>query len=172
VIESVQIATNRYAPNGAQAINMYSVDGGDNLTFGQLLAAVCIRAGANMEAQSINKMNYMNKNVEVLGTASEYLSQLATNTVTNWATVRDFLRNKLGMSSTDAPDSLNTSYEGRFKVINAMKTTMETLTRQAQEDMIDVQSLINQRDVAYTTGTSLIKETGGSSMNIAQILAL
>ncbi len=170
MIEAVQIATNRYAPDGAQAINMYSINGGENLTLGQLMAAVCIGAGANMEAQSINKMNYMNTNVELLDQASGILSQLATNSVSNWTTSRDFLRNSLGMSSTDVPDNLDTSYNGRFKVINAMKVKLEELTRQAQEDMIDLQSLINKRDIAFSTGTSLIKSTGGSSNNISMNL--
>ncbi|MBQ6470775.1 MAG: hypothetical protein IJJ33_02215 [Victivallales bacterium] len=170
MILSVQVSTNRYAPPGAQAVNMYSMDGGEKLTLGQLMAAVCIRAGMNKEAQSVNKMNIMNNNVEDLKTASEYLDQLATNSVSNWATVRDFLRNTLGMTSAEVPDSLDTSYSGRFKVINAMKNHMEALTRQAQEDMIDVQSLISQRDVAFTTGSSLVKSTGGSSNNIASNL--
>ncbi|MBQ9368381.1 MAG: hypothetical protein IJT83_11410 [Victivallales bacterium] len=167
MIESVQIATNRYAPPGAQAVNMYRVDGGGMLTLGQLMGAVCIRAGMNKEAQSVNKMNSMNNNVEDLKTAAEYLDQIANNSVSNWTTVRDFLRNTLGMTSAEAPDSLDTSYNGRFKVINAMKNHLEVLTRQAQEDMIDVQSLISQRDVAFTTGTSLVKSTGGSQNNIA-----
>ena len=170
MIESVQIATNRYAPPGAQAVNMYRVDGGGMLTLGQLMGAVCIRAGMNMEAQSVNKMNIMNNNVEDLKTAAEYLDQIATNSVSNWTTVRDFLRNTLGMTSAEAPDSLDTSYNGRFKVINAMKKHLEALTRQAQEDMIDVQSLISRRDVAFTTGTSLVKSTGGSQNNIASNL--
>ena len=170
MIQAVQIATNRYAPPGAQAINMYSVGGGEKLTLGQLMAAVCIRAGMNREAQSVNKMNVMNNNVENLKTAAEYLDQLATNTVTNWPTVRDFLRGTIGMTSTEAPDSLDTSYKGRLKVINAMKNRLDALTRQAQEDMIDVQSLINQRDIAFTTGTSLVKSAGGSSNIIASNL--
>ena len=170
MIQAVQIATNRYAPPGAQAINMYSVDGGEKLTLGQLMAAVCIRAAMNREAQSVNKMNVMNNNVENLKTAAKYLDQLATNTVSNWPTVRDFLRNTLGMTSAEVPDSLNTSYKARFKVINAMKNLLDALTRQAQEDMIDVQSLINQRDIAFTTGTSLVKSTGGSSNIMASNL--
>ena len=43
MIEEVQIATNRYAPPGAQAINMYLIDG-EQLTLGQLTIAVCIKA--------------------------------------------------------------------------------------------------------------------------------
>ena len=170
MIEAVQIATNRYAPDGAQAINMYSINGGENLTLGQLMAAVCIGAGANMEAQSVNKMNRMNNNVEHLKTAAEYLGQLATDSVSDWATVRNFLRGTLGMTSTEAPDTLDTSYNGRFKVINALKNHLEALTRQAQEDMIDVQSLISRRDVCMTTGSSLVKSTGGSQNNTASTL--
>ena len=170
MIQSVQISTNRYAPPGSQAVNMYKVDGGEQLTLGQLMAAVCIRAGANMEAQSVNKMNRMNNNVEHLKTAAEYLGQLATNTVSDWATVRNFLRGTLGMTSAEAPDTLDTSYNGRFKVINALKNHLEALTRQAQEDMIDVQSLISRRDVCMTTGSSLVKSTGGSQNNTASTL--
>ena len=170
MIESVQISVNRYAPPGAQAINMYSIDGGEKLTLGQLMSAVCIHAGVVKEAQSVIKINVMNNNVEDLKTASEYLDQLANNTVSNWATVRDFLRNRVGLTSTEAPDSLDTSYSGRFKVINAMKNHMEALTRQAQEDMIDVQSLISRRDVCMTTGSSLVKSTGGSQNNTASTL--
>ncbi len=170
MIQAVQISTNRYAPPGAQAVNMYSIDGGESLTLGQLMAAVCIRAGAVKEAQSVSKMNTMNNNVADLKTAAEYLDQLATNTVSDWATVRNFLRGTLGMTSTEAPDNLDTSYNGRFKVINAMKNHIEALTRQAQEDMIDVQSLVNQRDVAFTTGSSLNKELGTSQNNTASVL--
>ena len=170
MIASVQISINRYAPPGAAAVNMYAVDGGEQLTLAQLMAAVCIRAGANMEAQSVNKMNRMNNNVEHLKTAAEYLGQLATNSVSDWATVRNFLRGTLGMTSAEAPDTLDTSYNGRFKVINALKNHLEALTRQAQEDMIDVQSLISRRDVCMTTGSSLVKSTGGSQNNTASTL--
>ena len=55
MIEEVQIATNRYAPPGAQAINMYLIDG-EQLTLGQLTIAVCIKAGANMEAQNVSRI--------------------------------------------------------------------------------------------------------------------
>ncbi|MBO4345680.1 MAG: hypothetical protein J5833_07985 [Victivallales bacterium] len=165
MIESVQIATNRYAPDGAQAINMYRMDG-EPLTIGQLIAAVCIKAGANMEAQTILKVNTMNGNTETIKTASDYLQQLADGTVSNWNTVKSFLTNTLGVAASDLPDNVS-SYANRMKAINAMKVKLEALTRQAQEDMIDVQSLINKRDVAYSTCTSLVKETGSSSNNIA-----
>ena len=180
MIEAVQIATNRYAPDGAQAINMYNLDG-EQLTLGQLYAAICIQAGACMEAQTVIKVNGMNANTEVLKTASGYLQRLAEDSISSseWPDIRSWLINVLGVSS-EIPTSLNdsvmgvplpyTSYAKRFQVINAMKTKLEVLTRQAQEDMIDVQSMINKRDIAFTTGTSLIKALGTSQNNIASVL--
>ncbi len=165
MIEAVQIATNRYAPDGAQAINMYRIDG-EQLTLGQLMAAVCIKAGTSMEAQTILKVNSMNGNTDVLNTASEYLKQLAENNVSNWANVKLFIINTLGVPSSGLPDNI-ASFNDRLKAINAMKVKMELLTRKAQEDMIDVQSMINKRDVAFTTGTNVVKELGNSSNNIA-----
>ena len=174
MIEAVQIATNRYAPNGAQAINMYSMDGGDDLTLGQLIAAVCIKAGANMEAQSITRMNAMNGNTEIINTASGYVSELANGNSSNWPTIRNYMINTMGISASDIPSATmpdnGLSYNDRMKAINAMKIKLEALTRQAQEDMIELQSLINKRDVAYTTSTNLMRELGTSNNNIAQVL--
>ena len=168
MIEPVQIATNRYAPDGAQGIYMYAMDG-EQLTLGQLVAAVCIKTGLSMEMRSVLKVNAMNGHTETINTASEYLQQLAENRVSDWATVKSYLISTLGVSASDLPDNLS-SYTQRFKAINAMKVKMEALTRQAQEDMIDLQSMINKRDVAYSTGTSVVKELGSSSNNIASVL--
>ena len=169
MIEAVQIATNKYAPNSAQAINMYSMDGGDDLTLGQLIAAVCIKAGANMEAQSITRMNAMNGNTEIINTASGYVSELANGDKSHWSTIRNYMINTMGISSSEIPSTVDT-YNDRMKAINAMKIKLEALTRQAQEDMIELQSLINKRDVAYTTSTNLMRELGTSNNNIAQVL--
>lgn len=168
MIEPVQIATNRYAPDDVQAINMYKMDG-EQLTLGQLVAAVCIKAGTNMEMQSIIKANAMNGNTEIINTASEYLKQLAENSVSDWTTVKSYLISTLGISSSDLPGDVK-SYNNRIKAINAMKVKMEALTRQAQEDMIDLQSLISKRDVAYSTSTSIVSELGSSINNIASTL--
>ena len=168
MIDPVQIATNRYAPDGAQGIYMYAMDG-EQLTLGQLVAAVCIKTGICMETRSILKVNTMNSNTEIINTASEYLQQLAENRVSDWATIKSYLINTLEVPSSGLPDNVST-YTKRFQAINAMKTKMEALTRQAQEDMIDLQSMINKRDVAYSTGTSVVKELGSSSNNIASIL--
>ena len=167
MIEPVQIAINQYAPNGAQAINMYLMDG-ERLALGQLVAAVCIKSGINCEVQSIMRANAMNSNTETIKTASDYLKRLAENTISSseWPGVRSWLITELEIPSSGLPTSLS-SYERRFQAIDAMKSKMEAMTRKAQEDMIELQSLINKRDVAYTTGASVISELGSSQNNIA-----
>jgi len=169
MIEAVQISTNRYAPDEAQAVNMYRMDDGELLTLGQLMAAVCIKAGACMESQTIAKVNSMDGNTMLINIASGYLKELAEDKVSNWGTTRNWLINTLGVSANLLPSTIFT-YADRFKAISAMKVKLEALTRQAQEDMIDVQSMTNKRDVAFSTGTSLIKELGASQNNTASVL--
>ena len=170
MIENVQIAVNRYALEGAEAINMYSMDGDDPLTFGQIMAAVCIRSGANREARSVIKMNMMNPNVEKIETTSNYMSEIASDHVTSgWDNIKNYLVNTLGIDSSVLPGDVK-SYDNRNKAIKAMKEKLEELTRQAQEDMIDLQSLVNERDNCYTTGTNLIKSAGQSALRVASNL--
>ena len=50
-IDVQQIGTNRYAPAGADAVRLYSTNGSEGLTLAQLVAAVCIRRSAHLEAR-------------------------------------------------------------------------------------------------------------------------
>lgn len=167
MIDAVTIATNRYAPDGAQAICMYSMDGGENLTLGQLMAAVCIKAGAGLEAQSVFMMNKLNRNNSTLEQASGYLEQLCSGPVSDsdWTTMKNFFTGTLGI--TDALPNQANSYNDRLTAAKALRVKLEELTRESQEDMIDVQSLINRRDVAFTTATNLISALGSTKNNTA-----
>lgn len=170
MIEPVKIADNRYAPDGATAVNMYTLNGGEAYTLGQLVAALCIKTGAIMERQSVTRMNYMNKDVALLEKGAEYTSLIAKNPASaNWSEIRSFMINDLGISPSALPDSLN-SYDKRVQAINAMNQELEKLTRLTQENMIEIQSLVSGRDVAYTTSTNIIRELGASSANIAKLL--
>lgn len=168
MIEAVAIAENRYAPTGMKAINMYSMDGGENLTLGQLMAAVCIKAGANFEARSVSKLNKLSQENDTLKTASEHMETLSKGTVsdTDWTNMKNFLTGTLGISSSELPDKADT-YAKRMQAAKVLKVKLESLSRQSQEDMIDVQSLINMRDVAYSTSSNLISSLGSSKNNIA-----
>ena len=163
-IEANMIAVNRYAPEGSKAINLYSTSTAENLTVGQLVSAICIRTACALEEQSVNKMNLMNANTETLDQASAYLQQIAESTLTDWTSAKDYLESTLGV--TGLPDDLST-YNRRMQAINAIKEKLEGMTQQAQEDMIDLQTLINRRDLSYNTSSNIVKTMGNSKMNAA-----
>ena len=163
-IEANQIALNRYAPAGSQAINLYATETASGLTIGQLVAAVCIRTAGALEEQSVNKMNMMSVGTEKLEKASSYMQQIAEETLSDWASAKSYLADTVGVSGL--PDALST-YEKRMQAVNAIKERLEVLTQQAQEDMIDMQTLINRRDMTFNTSSNIVKAIGNSKMNAA-----
>lgn len=167
-IESNQIAVNRYATEGSQSINLYSTGTAEDLTLGQLVAAVCIRTAGALEEQSVNKMNIMNIGVEQLDKASVYMQQVADESMSDWAAAKAYLSGTVGVSGL--PDDLS-SYEKRMQAVNAIKERLDALTQQAQEDMIDMQTLINRRDMTFNTSSNIIKALGNSKMNAAAKMA-
>ena len=64
------------------------------------------------------------------------------------------------------PDSLD-SYERRMQAIAAIKERLVAMTQQAQEDMIDMQTLINRRDMTFNTSSNIVKAIGNSKLNTA-----
>ena len=158
------IAVNRYAPEGSQAINLYSTETARDLTLGQLVAAVCIRTAGALEEQSVNKMNMMSIGTEILDKASSYMQQIAEETLSDWATAKSYLADTVGV--TGLPDNIST-YEKRMQAVNAIKERLEVLTQQAQEDMIDLQTLINRRDMTFNTSSNIVKAIGNSKLNAA-----
>ena len=163
-IEANQIAVNRYAPSGSKAINLYSTETAENLTVDQLVAAVCIRAAGALEEQSVNKMNMMSIDTAMLEKTSSYMQQIAEETLSDWATAKSYLEGTVGISGL--PDDL-TSFERRMQAIDAIKEHLDAMTQQAQEDMIDLQTLINRRDMTYNTSSNIVKSIGNSKLNAA-----
>lgn len=168
MIEAITIATNRYAPDGAQDICMFTMDGGEKLTLGQLMAAVCIKAGASLEAQSVSMMNKLNAGNVLLDQASGYMETLSNGAVddSEWSIMKDFFVNELAITD-ELPEHVQ-SYNDRFKALAALKSKMEKLTRQSQEDLIEVQSLLSRRDVTFSTSTNLVSALGATKNNTAK----
>ena len=156
-----QIATNRYAPSGADAVNLYStgLEGGSHLTLGQLVIAVSMRSAAEYEAQGVVKMNRMAGGSETLEKAARYMEEIADETA-DWATVKSFCQSELGIAD-ELPDAIDT-YAKRMSAITALKTKANALTQQQQTDMIDLQTLVNRRDVAYSASSNIIRALGSS----------
>ena len=158
-IETISINPN--APDGADAVNLYStgMEGGSGLTLGQLVIAVSMRTAAAYESQSVLKMNMMTSGADKLKTAAEYMEAIANETG-NWAEIKSFIQNTLG-STASLPDELD-SYEKRMTAINALKSEVDSLTQSEQTDMIDLQTLVNRRDVAYSTSSNIVRALGRS----------
>ena len=165
-IESIQIATNRYAPAGSEAIRMYDTGTSGLLALGQLVQAVCIRSAAAYEAQSVNKMNAMTAGSVKLDDASAWLTKIVQNSA-DWPAAKAFLTGTMGIDQSALPADL-TSYDRRMQAANALKSKMETLTQSQQEDMIDLQTLVNRRDVAFSTSSNVVRALGTSTMDNAQ----
>ena len=165
-IESIQIATNRYAPAGSEQVLMYDTGASGPLTLGQLVQAVCIRSAAVVEAQSVTKMNTMTAGSLQLETASTYLSQIVQETA-DWPAVKAYLTGTLGIPAQELPDNLST-YDKRIQAANALKAKVDALTQDQQENMIDLQTLVNRRDNAYSTSSNIVRSLATSSADNAQ----
>ena len=154
-----QIATNRYAPAGADAISLYGTELADGLTLGQLVIAVSMRSAAEYEAQSVVKMNRMAGGSEKLGKLAAFMAEIAGGDG-DWATIKEYCKNELGITD-ELPDAIDT-YAKRMSAISALKAKANALTQQQQTEMIDLQTLVNRRDVAYSASSNIIRALGAS----------
>lgn len=154
------IAINRNAPSGSSEIRLYSngLEGGSGLTVAQLAIAVSIRSAAAYENQSVLKMNVMTSGAGKLEIAAECMYDLANETG-EWADTKAILQNELGI--TDLPDSVDT-YKKRLNVISQIKAKVDALTQTQQENMIDLQTLVNRRDVAFSCSSNIVRALGSS----------
>ena len=161
-ISAETIAVNRYAPQGSEAINLYSngLEGGSHLTLGQLVIAVSMRSAAAYEAQSVTKMNGMTADSDVLEQAAKYMDEIVNGT-DNWPEIKQFLIDKLGVDEDDLPADVDT-YKKRMEAIDAMKVKVDQLAQNQQTDMIDMQSLVNRRDTAYSASSNMVRSLGKS----------
>lgn len=167
-IEAVQIGVNRNAAVSSGAINLYNTDTAENLTLGQLMGAVCLRAGSLYEAEGVAKMNAMTSGTDKLEYLSSCMEKIAREEVADWTSLKAELENAYGLLSL--PDALD-SYDKRMEAMSIIKEKLENMTQTAQEDMIDLQTLVNRRDVAYTTATNVVKSIQKSMGNMASQFA-
>lgn len=154
-ISTVEIGTNRYAPAGSEAINLYSTESAPQLTLGQLMIAVCMASAAAYEEQSVLKMNSMTAGSVKLQDSASWLGKIADGSA-DWGQAKDFLVNTMGISSDSLPDNLD-SYDKRMQAASALKSVMDNLTQTQQQAMVDLQSMVNRRDVAHSTASNVVR---------------
>ena len=162
MIEIEQISTNRYAPNGSNAVNLYStgVEGGSGLTLAKLSIAVCLTAAAAYEGQSVVKMNTMTAGSVKLDAAADWLAKVADGTA-DWSQAKAFATGELGIEEKELPDGIDT-YAKRMAAATAFKKQMDVLVQQQQRDVVDLQTMVNRRDVAYSTSSNIVNALGHS----------
>ena len=179
-IEFQQIGTNRYAPAGANAVCLYGTNGADGLTFAQLVAAVCIRRCAHLETRAVGRMNKMTQNNTYMDALASVCKQLAAdaelNAVANipdsyemrkaerGCSIYEFLSLECGLDVTFASPL---TYKQRMDVIGKVKTAMDSANTTSQEDVIELQSMVNWRDVTYNASSGIIARYGNTEANIA-----
>lgn len=161
------ISVNRYAPRGSEAVNLYSngTEDGSHLTIGQLVIAVAMRSAAAYEAQSVTKMNTMSADTDVLEKAAGYMDEIVNGTG-DWSTIKQFLIDELGVDEESLPDDIDT-YTKRMEAIDALKMKVDELTQNQQTDMIDMQTLVNRRDTAYSASSNMVRTLGKSMNDVA-----
>ena len=154
------IAVNRYAPQGADAISLYSNGSAEGLTLAQLAISVCLQAASAYEGQSVVKMNILTNGSVKLDGAAQWMEKIANGSA-DWAQAKAYITSELGISDAALPDAINT-YDKRMAAVKAVKEKIDALTQQQQRDMIDMQTLVNRRDVAYSTSSNVVRTLGAS----------
>jgi hypothetical protein len=154
------IALNRYAPQGADAISLYSNGSAEGLTLAQLAISVCLQAASAYEGQSVVKMNILTRGAVKLDGAAQWMEKIANGSA-DWAQAKAYITSELGISDAALPDAINT-YDKRMAAVKAVKEKIDALTQQQQRDMIDMQTLVNRRDVAYSTSSNVVRTLGAS----------
>jgi len=163
------IAVNRYAPKGSEEIHLYSngLEGGSHLTLGQICIAVSMRSAAEYEAQSVIKMNRMASGSEKLSKAAEYMAVVADDNVDDWAQLKAQIVGELGIPAESLPDDIST-YKKRMAAVQAFKAKVDSLTQTQQTEMIDLQTLVNRRDVAFAASSNIVRALGTSMSGNAE----
>lgn len=159
---------------GTSGAKLYNYAGLEQLTLGQLANAICVHVGVALEDQSVNKMNIITLNARRLKAAAKVLETLVAGEANyetkldlpgyEGMTYGDFLRDVMKLStglSGQLPTEV-TTYDQRMQVYTALKEKVTADATASQQDMIDLQTYMSRRDVAYSTASNLIRATGAT----------
>ena len=160
------IGTNRYAPEGADAITLFDYNGAEGLTIGQLLNAICIRRGVYQEKQAVLVMNRLSVETEKLSHLAEITDRIL-EAKGDWnAADFDFLTKDLEIAAKDLPDRLDT-YQKRMKAFELARQKLQEINGSVERISIQLQSAISRRDVIYSIATMTVQHLGKSMVQTA-----
>lgn len=174
IIQTTPIATQRYS--GSAPVNLYAYNDCEELTLGQLANVLCCKLGALMEDQCVVKSNVISRATRRLAAMGEIVQSVANYdteavdydtklTVDGYSgmTYGDFLVKELGLKSSGDNSTLPadfTSAPNRLALFMAVKPSIESGSSQNQQNLIDLQTYLSRRDVAFSTATSIVKTLG------------
>ncbi len=182
-IETIQIAVNGNAPQGADAINLYQMNNSGPLTLAQLVAAVCFYRAAILERRSTLQMNRLTQTTGLLNSMSNVLNQVFQENAQYGTTARlaegytprrvpvgcsieTFLKQECQIEAQSLPGSLGDA-TSRLTAFDAIRRRMDTLNTQSQQETIDMQSTVNWRDVTYNLSSGTISRYATTGLNMA-----
>ena len=197
-ILATTVAVSRYAPRGANAIDVFTYAGNEGMAFGQLVMAVCCKRAAAIEAQSVTAMNRLTSSTSWLEALSSVAQQLMTsNSLGDLAdlgdsgyvcrktsrrpTLLDFFQLECGIDAANlykldgdgkpTSEALDISvFANRMQVFDQLKTVLDTASRQSQQDTVELQSLVSRRDVTFNASAATVRSLGQSMINTASRL--
>ena len=106
-------------------------------------------------------MNSMNSGTLLLDEAATWLESIAKGTA-DWPQAKLFLVGSMGIEASVLPEDL-TTYNRRMQAVEALKNKMDALTQSQQEAMVDLQSMVNRRDVAHSTASNVVRALSTST---------
>ena len=193
-IYSVAIGTNRNAPAECSDINMYRTSAdGENLSLGQLVAAVSIRTAAALEARSVLNLNRLADKTEFSKALSNAIQQLTATTgpdgkdaVVKWTdpvklpegyhpisddfakknTLWNFFVCECKVEQQKLPKDLDT-LKNRLAAFAIVRPAVENVLRFSQMQQIEADTAVKRRDTALQTAGNVIKQLSGSMLGQA-----
>lgn len=189
-IQSVTIGIARDAAPASRAMSLYNFLGQEKISIGQLIMSVCCLRAAVIERQSVRKMNEIQGSASLARAMAAVTEQILSGTAklndaakldgtgytprASGYTLEAFLKNECGLTDEQLKKYVD---NGTYKTISAIddqtalfqlfKAKMDTANADAQEQTIDLQSLVSRRDIAFNTSASVVKRLMQTALNNA-----
>ena len=191
MIERVTISrlNPEWAPEGADAVSLYRVEGqGEALTFGQLAIACGCAQAAAVEARSVLLMNRIGSETGKMRTLADMMNKVK-DADENLAcadlkleppgggapiTYLQYLERYFGVKNATTEEGVRILPGENDKLLpnakllflDAIKTQMEKCANESQGDTLKLRSLVTARDVALRTVTALVNGNTQVGLNV------
>lgn len=168
-ISATSIATMRYAPAESSRVELYNYNGAEELTLGQLVIALCVRAGAVFERDAVVQLNVMNMGVANIEELSDWGDAVLAGTA-DWTNIRKRLIEKYKVLDSSLPADI-ASYNDNMSAMEQITQCISDQNSSVDRVAIEIETAINRRDTQYQLATETITHYGGSAMNTAVHMA-